>query len=232
MKKNRIILALDLDLKSALRISKELKDHIYGLKIGSLLTQIGIQGLKEFDAMNISLFIDQKYSDVPSTVARHIENFKNFKNIEFITIHSLSSKAMIKEAVKAAENINKKIKIISVLIPTSSTQETLTELGIQNNLEEQVKKLAELSHECGVHGVISPGKNYKMIRELLGPNSYIIVPGIRPDDQKDKDDQKNTISYTEFNKMTEKDDKAFCVIGRPIYKSKSPLESLKKIISQ
>ena len=111
MKKN-IILALDLDLKPALQISKELKDHIYGLKIGSLLTQIGIQGLKEFDAMNISLFIDQKYSDVPSTVARHIENFKNFKNIEFLTIHSLSSKAMIKEAVKAAENINKATKVL------------------------------------------------------------------------------------------------------------------------
>jgi len=228
----KIILALDLDLKSALKISIELKNHIYGLKIGTLFNQIGIQGLKEFDAMDIPLFIDQKWSDIPSTVARHIESFKNFKNIEFMTIHSLSSGTMMKEAVKAAESINKKIKIMGVLIPTSSTQETLTELGIQNNLEEQVKKLAKLSYECGLHGVISPGKNYKMIRELLGPNFYTITPGIRPDDQKGKDDQKNTISYTEFNKMTKEDDKAFCVIGRPIYKSKSPLESLKKIISQ
>ena len=71
-----------------------------------------------------------------------------------------------------------------------------------------------------------------MIRELLGPNSYIIVPGIRPDDKKRKDDQKNTISYTEFNKMTENDDKAFCVIGRPIYQSGNPLENLKNIIKQ
>ena len=229
---NKIILALDVDSKSALQISKELKDHIYGLKIGTLFNQIGIQGLKEFDAMNIPLFIDQKWSDIPSTVARHIENFKNFKNIEFMTIHSLSSKAMMKEAVKAATSINQKIKILAVLITTSSTQETLTEIGIQNNLEEQIKKLAKLSHECGVHGVISPGKNYKMIRELLGPNSYIIVPGIRPDEQKEKDDQKNTISYTEFNKMTDGDDKAYCVIGRPIYKSENPLESLKKIVNQ
>ena len=35
----------------------------------------------------------------------------------------------------------------------------------------------------------------------------------------------------EFNKITEKDDKAFCVIGRPIYQSENPLESLKKIVS-
>ena len=74
--------------------------------------------------------------------------------------------------------------------------------------------------------------NYNMIRELLGPNSYSIVRGIKSDDQEGKDDQKNTISYTEFDRITKNDDKAFCVIGRPIYKSKSPLENLKKIISQ
>ena len=71
-----------------------------------------------------------------------------------------------------------------------------------------------------------------MIRKLLGPDWYIIVPGIRSNDQKGKDDQKNTISYEEFNKMTENDDKAFCVIGRPIYQSENPLVSLKKIISK
>ena len=227
---SKIICALDVDLKSALQISKELKDHIYGLKIGTLFNQIGIQGLKEFDAMNIPLFIDQKWSDIPSTVARHIENFKNFKNIEFMTIHSLSSKAMIKEAVKAAKNINNKIKIMAVTIPTST--ENLKEIGINNSLEDQVKKLVMLSHECGVHGVISSGQNIKMIRSLVGSDFYIITPGIRSDDQKGKDDQKKTISYSEFNKITKNDNKTFCVIGRPIYQSENYLENLKNITSQ
>ena len=231
MKKN-IFCALDLDFKSALSLTKQIKDHIYGIKIGSLFNQIGIEGLKEFDQLNIPIFVDSKFSDIPSTTARNISNLKELKNIEFVTIHSLSSKEMMKEAVRAAESISKKIKVLAVLITTSSTQETLAEIGIQNNLEEQIKKLAKLSHACGVHGVISPGKNYTMIRKLLGPDCYIVVPGIRSNDQKGKDDQKNTISYAEFNKMTEKDDKAFCVIGRPIYKSENPLESLKKIVSQ
>jgi len=230
--KKNIILALDVDFKSALDLSNQLKDHIYAIKVGSLFNQIGIEGLKKFDQMNLRIFVDSKYSDIPSTTVRNILNLKELKNIEFVTIHSLTSKEMIREAVKAAESISKKIKIMAVLIPTSSSQETLVEIGIQNSLEDQIKKLAKLSHECGVAGVISPGKNYTMIRELLGPDCYIIVPGIRSDDQKGMDDQKNTISYTEFNKMTEKDDKAFCVIGRPIYQSKNPLESLKKIVSQ
>ena len=231
MKKN-IFCALDLDFKSALSLTKQIKDHIYGIKIGSLFNQIGIEGLKQFDQLDLPIFVDSKFSDIPSTTARNISNLKELKNIEFVTIHSLSSKEMMKEAVKAAESISKKIKVLAVLITTSSTQETLTEIGIQNNLEEQIKKLAKLSHACGVHGVISPGKNYTMIRKLLGSDCYIIVPGIRSNDQKGKDDQKNTISYAEFNKMAENDDKAFCVIGRPIYQSENPLESLKNIISQ
>jgi len=226
----KIILALDVDLQSALQISKKLKDHIYGLKIGTLFNQIGIQGLKEFDAMDIPLFIDQKWSDIPSTVARHIENFKNFKNIEFMTIHSLSSKAMMKEAVKAAKNINNKIKIMAVTIPTST--ENLKEIGILNSLEDQVKKLVMLSHECGVHGVISSGQNIKMIRSLVGSDFYIIAPGIRSDGQKGRDDQKKTISYSEFDKITKNDNKTFCVIGRPIYQSENYLGNLKNIIKQ
>jgi len=230
--KKNIFCALDLDFKSALSLTKQIKDHIYGIKIGSLFNQIGIEGLKQFDQLDLPIFVDSKFSDIPSTTARNISNLKELKNIEFVTIHSLSSKEMMKEAVKAAESISKKIKVLAVLITTSSTQETLTEIGIQNNLEEQIKKLAKLSQSCGVHGVISPGKNYTMIRKLLGSDCYIIVPGIRSNDQKGKDDQKNTISYAEFNKMTEKDDKTFCVIGRPIYQSENPLESLKNIISQ
>jgi len=78
----KIILALDVDFKFALKLTEQLKNYIYAIKIGTLFSQIGMQGLKEFDATNIPLFIDQKWSDIPSTVARHVENFKNFKNIE------------------------------------------------------------------------------------------------------------------------------------------------------
>ena len=109
MKKN-IFCALDLDFKSALRLTKEVKDHIYGIKIGSLLNQIGIEGLKEFDQLNLPVFVDSKYSDIPSTTVRNILNLKELKNIEFVTIHSLSSREMMEEAVKAAESINKKKK--------------------------------------------------------------------------------------------------------------------------
>ena len=119
---------------------------------------------------------------------------------------------------------------MAVTIPTST--ENLKEIGINNSLEDQVKKLVMLSHECGVHGVISSGQNIKMIRSLVGSDFYIITPGIRSDDQKGKDDQKNTISYSEFDKITKNDNKTFCVIGRPIYQSENYLENLKNIIKQ
>ena len=57
MKKN-IFCALDLDFKSALSLTKQIKDHIYGIKIGSLFNQIGIEGLKELtNSIFLSLLI-------------------------------------------------------------------------------------------------------------------------------------------------------------------------------
>ena len=80
MKKN-IFCALDLDFKSALSLTKQIKDHIYGIKIGSLFNQIGIEGLKEFDQLDLPIFVDSKFSDIPSTTARNISNLKELKNI-------------------------------------------------------------------------------------------------------------------------------------------------------
>ena len=74
--RKKIILALDVDFKSAIKLANQLKDHIYGIKIGSLFNQIGIEGLKEFDQFGLKIFVDQKYSDIPSTTARNILNFK------------------------------------------------------------------------------------------------------------------------------------------------------------
>ena len=58
----KIILALDVDFKSALKLTEQLKDYIYAIKIGSLFNQIGIEGLKEFDQLNLPLFVDSKFS--------------------------------------------------------------------------------------------------------------------------------------------------------------------------
>ena len=231
MNRRNIFIALDTEFDEALAIANNLKSVVYGLKIGSVLyNKIGQEGLKKFDNLNVPLFLDLKFHEIPSIVKKNIFLFKQFKNIEFMTIHSLSSKEMIEGAVSAAKEINSKLNIMAVTILTSTkSSEDLQKIGIQNNIEEQVKILVKFSKECGVHGVISSAQNLKMIRTITGGDFKVICPGIRDVNQDNKDDQSATISYSEFNKIA--NDNSYCVIGRPVYESKNPIDTLNKIIN-
>jgi len=192
MNRKNIFVALDIEFNDALAMANNLKSAIYGLKIGSVLyNKIGQEGLKKFDNLNVPLFLDLKFHEIPSIVKKNIFLFKQFKNIEFMTIHSLSSKEMIKEAVSTAKEINNKLNIMAVTILTSTkSSEDLQKIGIQNNIEEQVKLLVKFSKECGVHGVVSSAQNLKMIRTIAGENFKVICPGIRELNQNNKDEQR------------------------------------------
>ena len=225
-----ILVALDVDFERALKIAKQLKSLYYGLKIGmSLYNKIGPQGLQKFDELNVPLFLDLKFHEIPSVVSKTINAFKQFKNIEFMTVHSLSSKKMIEESVKAAKEISNKLNIMAVTILTSNNQTDLQNIGIQNNIKEQVKLLVKFSRDCGVQGVISSAQNLNMIRKLVGEEFKVICPGIRDKEEKGKDDQSATFTYSEFNKLANKN--TFCVIGRPIYSGGDPLANITKIIN-
>ena len=103
MKKN-IFVALDIEFDDALALANNLKSLVYGFKIGSVLyNKIGQEGLKKFDNLNIPIFLDLKFHEIPSIVKKNIYLFKQYKNIKFLTVHSLSSQEMIEGAVTAAK---------------------------------------------------------------------------------------------------------------------------------
>ena len=68
-----------------------------------------------------------------------------------------------------------------------------------------------------------------MIRTIAGENFKVICPGIRELNQNNKDDQSAIMSYSEFNKIA--NNNSYCVIGRPVYESKNPIDTLNKIIN-
>ena len=70
MKKN-IFVALDIEFDDALALANNLKSLVYGFKIGSVLyNKIGQEGLKKFDNLNIPIFLDLKFHEIPSIVKK------------------------------------------------------------------------------------------------------------------------------------------------------------------
>jgi orotidine-5'-phosphate decarboxylase len=224
MKKN-IFLALDFNsIDKALNITNQTKDYLAGVKIGlELYSTIGLKGVKEFEQFKLPIFLDTKIFDIPNQVAKTIKVISTIKSIKYFTIHSLGSLEMLESAQKAASGSSLESLAVSVL--TSWNKKDLEHVGINNNVNEQVKLLIKLACQAKLSGIIASAQDISLARQI-SKEIKIFCPGIRGN--QNTQDQKRTLSYKEFNAIA--DDKCFAVIGRPIYEGDA-LENIKDIIN-
>ena len=224
MRKN-IFLALDFDsLDRAVEVTRQTKDYLAGIKIGlELFNVIGLKGIQGFEKFNLPIFLDTKIFDIPNQVTKTVKVISEIKSIKYCTIHSLGAFEMLEAAQKATSGTNLEFLAVSVL--TSWSKKNLEQVGISNNINEQVKLLINLAYKAGLSGVIASAQDINLARQI-SKKIKIFCPGIRGD--KNTQDQKRTLSYKEFNSIA--DDKCFAVIGRPIYEGNA-LENIKGIIN-
>ena len=194
---NKIILALDTtNLEEAINITNRVKNKIFTVKLGlEFFVAHGKMGIKKFNEIGINnLCLDLKLKDIPETVYKAI---KALDNIEFsyLTIHGQGGKKLIENAKKAASEIKSKPKIMMITILTSLSDSDLKDMGNQNSVVEQVKKLAKVAKEMEV-GVVCSGHEAKIIRKIIGQNLLIFTPGIRMAED-GKNDQKRVCTPSE-----------------------------------
>ena len=219
MKKN-IFVALDFSsLEKALDITKKLKGHIAGVKIGTELYAIcGTEGLKKFKELGVEIFLDLKLHDIPNQVKKTVSAIASLKSVKYLTVHTSGNYEMLKAAQEAAGSI----ELLGVTVLTS--QSNLEGVGVKNSIENQIKLLVNLAIKAGISGVIASAQDVSLVRSL-SKELKIFCPGIRSGE--DKQDQKRVMSYADFSKIA--DDKCFAVIGRPIIEG-DPVQNIKKII--
>ena len=224
MKKN-IFLALDFNsLDKALEVTNQTKEYLAGIKIGlELYSSIGLSGIKEFEKFKLPIFLDTKIFDIPNQVVKTINVISKYKFIKYFTIHALGSLEMLQSAQKAATNTN--LEFLAVSILTSWDKKNLENIGISNDVKEQVKLLINLACKAKLSGIIASAQDITLARQI-SKEIKIFCPGIRGN--QDTQDQKRTLSYKEFNSIA--DENCFAVIGRPIYEGNAS-ENIKNIIS-
>jgi orotidine-5'-phosphate decarboxylase len=225
MTKDRIIVALDLPTKKeALDLIEKLRGQISFFKIGlQLYTAEGPEIVRAVSSTGSKIFLDLKLHDIPNTVARAIES-ANRLGVQMLTIHLSGGREMIRAATAARAST---MLLLGVTVLTSSTEETLREIGIQNNVDDQVLRLAKLGVEAGIDGVVASPHEIKPLRREFGNQIKIIVPGIRPS-WSEPGDQRRTMTPSEALEGGAD----YLVIGRPITAHPNPPEALGKILEE
>ena len=222
----RIFCALDTaDLTRALDVALALRNTVGGFKLGKeFFTANGPDGVKAIENIGLPIFLDLKFHDIPNTVAGAVRSAA-LTHCLMTTIHASGGSEMIAAATKG--KLGGTPKILAVTVLTSLNADNLREIGIFNPISEQVLKLAKLALKHGVDGIVASPNEIRILREELGRDFIIMVPGIRPD-WAEKNDQKRTMSPADAIKYGAD----YLVIGRPITNASDPSQAADRIAQE
>ena len=221
MTNKKIFVACDVSSqKEILDLLELIHKDISGIKIGlQYITQRSPEEIRELSKFNKPIFYDAKFFDIKNTLIESIKSLKNL-NVSYATVHLLNGLDALKAANVAAQKIN--LNLLGVSVLTSFSDEDLKNLGFNNKVEEQVKKLIKIAVSAKLHGIICSPLEVKMIKNIA-PNLKCFTPGIRMEDN--NDDQKRTMNANDAIKAG-----SDClIIGRPITKG-DPKQNIQKIL--
>lgn len=218
MSANPIYVALDTpDVEYALNLAARVASHVGGLKFGKeFLAANGPDGIRAFEKFGLPIFADTKFHDIPNTVAGAVRATAAL-GVEIINVHASGGAAMMKAARDAAKAVSPKTKVIAVTVLTSLSDEDLKAVGQIPPARDQVLRLATLTQECGLDGVVCSAHEIVPLRAALGPDFLLVVPGIRPAGS-DLGDQQRVMGPKEARDAGA----SILVIGRPITAASDP----------
>ena len=229
--KDKILVALDVETRdAALALADSLRGSVGGFKIGSrLFTSEGPSIVRALSDRGDRVFLDLKYHDIPNTVATAVAAASQL-GVWMLNVHASGGTGMMRAAREAAhESAVKAGKpaplVIAVTVLTSMNQAALKETGVVIDLMDQVLRLAELTREAGLDGVVASPRETAGIRKRCGESFQIVTPGIRAADAA-KDDQERTMSPGQAVAAGA----SYLVVGRPIIGAPDPAAAAAAIV--
>ncbi len=228
--RNPIIVALDVPTKeAALKLAEEVAPAVGGFKIGSeLFTVAGPDMVHRIRERGALVFLDLKFHDIPNTVAKAVASAVKL-DVQMLTVHASGGFEMLKAAEESAQEAAWKLGrtpplVLGVTVLTSLDAGALREIGLDVNVEYQVRRLATVAVKAGLKGLVCSPQEVAKLKQSLPANVQLVTPGVRTGAEK-ADDQKRTLSPKEAMSAGA----SWLVIGRPIYAADNPRAAAEKI---
>jgi orotidine-5'-phosphate decarboxylase len=225
--RQRLIVALDVSSAAAAqKIVAAVGDSAFCYKVGmQLYTAEGPQVVRDLVGSGRKVFLDLKYHDIPSTVAAAVREAAGLK-VSMLTVHASGGGKMLAAATKAA-SANPSLIVLAVTVLTSFDDSDLDEIGIHDQLRDQVLRLAGLALTNGCRGIVASAREAPELRSQLGSDFVIVTPGVRPAGT-DVADQARVVTPAAAIAAGA----THIVVGRPITAAADPGSEARAILAQ
>ena len=230
--RNPIIAALDVPTaETSLELAKKIAPVVGAFKIGSeLFTSAGPDIVRQIRATGAAVFLDLKFHDISNTVAKAVASAVRL-DVQMLTVHTSGGLEMMQAAEESAQKTASQSGrnaplVLGVTVLTSLTSQSLGEIGFDQNVARQVRRLAKMATTAGLRGLVCSPLEVAELRQTLAPDTQLVTPGVRIETRAG-DDQKRTLTPREAIDAGAN----WLVIGRPIYAVENPREAAEKILN-
>ena len=229
---DKVIIALDCSRERAFELADLLAGKATWVKVG--MTLFYAEGPSIVAAMRergLKVFLDLKVHDIPFQVQGAVRS-ASLTGADILSIHGLGSSAMVAAARKGAEEAAElrggdRTRLVAISVLTSMDQAALEEIGVERQIADEVARLAGNSVKAGADGIVCSPQEASAMRERLGPDAWIVTPGVRPAGAEIGDQKRIATPAAAIAAGASK-----LVIGRPITGADDPVAAFDAICAE
>lgn len=230
--RDRIMVALDCDRDRAFELADLLAGHARWLKVGMTLYYAeGPAMVRALKDRGFKIFLDLKFHDIPHQV-RGAARSAALTGADLLTVHGLGGASMLQAAVEGArdaagESGAERARVIAITVLTSMDEAALAQIGVADQVADEARRLALLARGAGTDGIVCSPHEARAMRQLLGPDAWIVTPGVRPAGAA-LGDQSRVATPSDAMRAGA----SHLVIGRPITASDDPAKAFEAIVDE
>lgn len=223
-----IVVALDYDNRDkALAFVDQINPQDCRLKVGKeMFTRFGPQLVRDLHSRGFDVFLDLKFHDIPNTAAKAVAAAADL-GVWMVNVHASGGARMMQAAREALVPFGQDAPLlIAVTVLTSMEASDLADIGITLSPAEHAERLARLTQQCGLDGVVCSAQEAARFKSALGNAFKLVTPGIRPEGSAAGDQRR--IMTPQLAQQAGVD---YMVIGRPVTQSENPSQTLRDILA-
>lgn len=232
--RERLIVALDVSAPDeALNLVEQLKAHVGYFKVGlQLFSGSGPGIVTRILDCGGRVFLDLKLHDIPNTVSRAIEEIAQL-GVQMLTLHAQGGPDMLWQARETVLEKSERSGLpppllLGVTVLTSLDQAGIERIGYQRPLDDLVVRLARLSRDSGLDGIVCSPHELELLKENgLNEELYLVTPGIRSGNAPG-DDQRRTLPAFRAIQLGA----SYLVVGRPITTAPDPASAARSLLDE
>jgi orotidine-5'-phosphate decarboxylase len=218
---NPLIAAVDTsDLRRAEDLARSLAGVVGMLKVGLELFTAGGPDAVRTVAAHAPVFLDLKLHDIPNTV-RGAARAAGALGVDLLSVHALGGPDMVAAAVEGARRGAEGAGAEPPAVVAITVLSSLAGEGLASPAS-----LAFEAVHAGAAGVVVSGEDVRTVREVLGDEAVLIVPGIRPEGT-DGHDHERVLTPAEA--LAAGAD--YLVVGRAITSTADPRAAARSILA-